>query len=108
MVAAVEESLGLSSASLSLRLSHLYWVVFPEDRRVTLRAHKAEVDVIMAIRLILTYLRRALNITLPGKIDGNFSLASKGGEGGWHMGDEEASEILKRLKEVTADGVHQV
>lgn len=92
---------------MSLRLSHLYWLVFPEDRRLTLRAHEADVDVIMATRLTLTYLWRALDIPLPGKINTYFSSVSERGRSGWRMSGAEISKVVQRLKELREASVNE-
>ena len=91
-----------------LSFSSLYWLVFQKDRRITLQAQAqaADADAIIALHLTFMYLRRALNISLPGKINGYFSLTLKGGQGGWHIGDEEVGEILKRLRKVTRDDLY--
>jgi hypothetical protein len=103
----LRKNLGLSSLSTSLRLSHLYWLVFPEDRRLTLRAHEADVDVIMAIRLTLTYLWRALDIPLPVKINTYFSSVSERGRSGWRMSEAEMSKVVQRLKELREASVNE-
>jgi hypothetical protein len=62
----------------------------------------------MAIRLTLTYLRRALNVPLPGKIEVHFSSCSKRGRSGWHMSEAESAEMLQCLKEVKVADVHKI
>jgi hypothetical protein len=81
-------------------------LVFQKDRHITLQAQAADADVIIAIHLTLTYLRKALNITLSGKINGLFSFTLIGGQGGWHIGDEEDGEISQGLREVIRDDLY--
>ena len=102
----LRKTLGLSPVSMLLSLSSLYWLVPQKDRRIILQAQVADADVIIAIHSTLTYPRRALNVTLPGKINGYFSLTLKGGQGGWHMADEEDGEISKGLREVIRDDLY--
>lgn len=64
-----------------------------------MQAHQTGSDVIMAYRLTITYLRRALKIPLPGKMDVLLSSASKTRETGWHICDKDASEFLERLQQ---------
>lgn len=59
----------LDARLFSLQLGKLYGAFYPEDRRLTLDAHDAGVDVTMTIRLVKTYLLRAFGMPLPGKID---------------------------------------
>ncbi|KAF4423736.1 hypothetical protein F53441_14254 [Fusarium austroafricanum] len=73
--------------------------VFPEARKLTLEAHDAGADVSMAYRLAIAYLRRALGMHLPGKIDSWLSPTVKSGQSGWKICDEEAKDFLARLQE---------
>lgn len=95
-------SLGFSGTDLSLRLSHLYWVVFPEDKAFALRAHDAGVDVIMAYRLVFTYLRKVLDLPLPGKLDSFFSATAKARQSDWQLRDKDLDELLARLQQTPA------
>jgi hypothetical protein len=54
----------------------------------------------MATRLTLTYLWRALDIPLPGKINTYFSSVSERGRSGWRMSEAEMSKVVQRLKEL--------
>jgi hypothetical protein len=58
---------------MPVSLSHLHWSPFPEDRNFCLKAHQADVDVIMAIRVALAYVTRCLGLPLLAKIDYYFS-----------------------------------
>jgi hypothetical protein len=58
---------------MPLFLAHLYWSLFPEDRNFCLKAHQADVDVIMTIRVTRAYVTRSIGLPLPGKIDYYFS-----------------------------------
>lgn len=68
-------------------------------RSVTLEAHDAGADVSMAYRLAIAYLRRALDMHLPGKIDSWLSPTMKSGQSGWKICDEVANDFLTRLQE---------
>ncbi|KAI0546215.1 hypothetical protein F4679DRAFT_558253 [Xylaria curta] len=72
--------------------------MFPEDRKLTLRAHDAGVDVIMAYRLALAYILQVLDMFLPGKID-SFTSTADNSPGGWKIDDDKANALLKRLQE---------
>ena len=67
----------LNARLLSLRLGNLCGAFFPKDRRLTLDAHDAGVDVTMTIRLVKAYLLSAFGMPLPGKIDCHFSSADQ-------------------------------
>ena len=58
---------------MPLFLAHLYWSLFPEDRSFCLKAHQADVDVIMTIRVTRAFVARSIGLPLPGKIDYYFS-----------------------------------
>jgi hypothetical protein len=58
---------------MPLSLAHLYWSLFHVDRSFCLKAHQADVDVIMTIRVTLAYVARCLGLPLPGKINYHFS-----------------------------------
>ncbi|KAI1332068.1 hypothetical protein F5Y16DRAFT_421368 [Xylariaceae sp. FL0255] len=73
----------------------LYGAFFPEDRRLTLDAHDAGVDVTMTIRLVKAYLLRAFNMPLPGKIDSHFSSADRGAKG-WELDAEKLFDLLEK------------
>jgi hypothetical protein len=78
----------LDARVVSLQLAKLYGTLFPEDRRLTLNAHDAGVDVTMTIRLVKAYLLRPFGMPLMGKListspqlivaprDGNWTLGS--------------------------------
>lgn len=68
----LRDNLNVSATSLPLRLSALYWAIFPEDRNTVLRAHSPDADVVMTIRLIQTYFSRALGWPTPGKMENYF------------------------------------
>ncbi|ENH64534.1 hypothetical protein FOC1_g10013806 [Fusarium oxysporum f. sp. cubense race 1] len=87
----------LDARVLSLQLSKLYETLFPEDRRLTLNAHDAGVDVTMTIRLVKAYLLRAFGMPLPGKIDFHFSLADCGAKG-WEL---DVRKLLGLLEKAT-------
>ncbi|KAL6799014.1 hypothetical protein GGI42DRAFT_65537 [Trichoderma sp. SZMC 28013] len=53
----------------------------------------------MAYRLTIAYLRRALGMHLPGKIDSWLSPTVECGQSGWKICDEEAKDFLTRLQE---------
>ncbi|KAI0505128.1 hypothetical protein F5B22DRAFT_652043 [Xylaria bambusicola] len=89
----------LTATTLPLNLDNLYGTVFPEDRKLTLEAHDTGVDVLMAYRLAIAYLRRALDMHLPGKSDSWLSPTMKSGKSGWKICDEEANDFLTRLQE---------
>ena len=72
--------------------------MFPEDRKLTLGAHDAGVDVIMAYRLALAYLLQALDMPLPGKIDSFFTSTADSSLSDWKIDDEKANALLKRLQ----------
>jgi metal-dependent amidase/aminoacylase/carboxypeptidase family protein len=82
---------------LSLQLSKLYRTLFPEDRRLTLNAHSAGVDVTMTIRLVKAYLLRAFSMPLPGKIHFHFSSADRGAKG-WEL---DVGKLLSLLEKAT-------
>jgi hypothetical protein len=58
---------------MPLFLGHLYWSLFPEDRSFCQKAHQADVDVIMTIRVTRAYVARCVGLPLPGKIDYYFA-----------------------------------
>lgn len=95
----LRHQLGLTATTLPLNLANLYSTVFPEDRKLVLEAHDAEADVLMAYRLAIAYLRRALDMHLPGKIDSWLSPTMKSGQIGWKICNEEANAFLTRLQE---------
>lgn len=64
-----------------------------------MEAHDAGADVSMAYRLTIAYLRRALGMHLPGKIDSWLSPTVECGQSGWKICDEEAKDFLTRLQE---------
>lgn len=66
---------------------------------MTLEAYDAGADVLMAYRLAIAYLRRALDMHLPGKIDSWLSPTMKSGQSGWKTCDKEANDFLTRLQE---------
>ncbi|KAJ9139075.1 hypothetical protein NKR23_g8137 [Pleurostoma richardsiae] len=71
--------------------------------KLTLEAHDAGGDVSMAYRLAIAYLRQALDMHLPGKIDYWLSPTMKSGQSGWKICDEEANDFLTRLQEAGVD-----
>lgn len=85
----------LNARLLSLQLGKLYGAFFPEDRRLTLDAHDAGVDVTMTIRLVKAYLLRAFGMPLPGKIDSHFSSANRGAKG-WELNAEKLLSLLEK------------
>ncbi|KAJ0147354.1 hypothetical protein HZ326_10016 [Fusarium oxysporum f. sp. albedinis] len=93
----IRRQMKLDARVLSLQLSKLYGTLFPEDRRLTLNAHDAGVDVTMTIRLVKAYLLRAFGMPLPGKIDFHFSLAGCGAKG-WEL---DVRKLLGLLEKAT-------
>ncbi|KAI0973126.1 hypothetical protein F4678DRAFT_459979 [Xylaria arbuscula] len=73
----------------------LYGAFFPEDRRLTLDAHDAGVDVTITIQLVKAYLLRAFGMPLPGKIDSHFSSADRGAKG-WELDAEKLLGLLEK------------
>lgn len=71
-------TLSFSATAMPLKLSCLYWTLFPEDRDLTLRTHQADADVIMTIRIIRTFFARCLGFPIPGKIDDYFPRLDQG------------------------------
>jgi hypothetical protein len=69
----LRSQLGYPAKEFPLNLANLYGTVFSEDRKLTLEAHDAGADVTMTYRVALAYIRRALGMNLPGKIDSFFS-----------------------------------
>ncbi|KAL7914648.1 hypothetical protein GGI35DRAFT_153776 [Trichoderma velutinum] len=53
----------------------------------------------MAYRLAIAYLRRALGMHLPGKIDSWLSSTEKSDQNGWKICDEDANDFLTRLQD---------
>lgn len=96
---------------MSLRLSHIYWLIFPEDKELSLWVHTADADVTMLSRLTLTYLWRALGVPLPGKFEAfttlGSTLVSNKSRKGWRMSETEMSEQAQRLKVVAEDEAHK-
>ncbi|RYP42225.1 hypothetical protein DL767_000389 [Monosporascus sp. MG133] len=88
----------LDARTLSLGLGRLYGAFFPEDRKLTLKAHDAGADVTMTIRLVKAYLLRAFGMPLPGKIDSHYPSADTGAKG-WEL---EAEKLLDLLEEATS------
>jgi hypothetical protein len=82
----------------------MYWLVFPEDRRLLSRAHDAGADVMMLYRLAIAYARRALHIPLPGKMDNDLSGASEQDETSWRLSDDEVPKILEGLQKLQRGG----
>ncbi|KAG8413959.1 hypothetical protein J3458_011616 [Metarhizium acridum] len=74
-------------------------VLFPEDRKLSLEAYDVGADVSTAYGLAIAYLRRALDMHLPGKINSWLSPTMKSAQSGWKVCDEEANDILTRLQE---------
>jgi hypothetical protein len=57
---------------MNLRLSAIFWAVFPESRDLVVRAHSADIDVLMTIRLMKAYFARCQGDPIPGKIESYF------------------------------------
>lgn len=93
----IRRQMKLDARVLSLQLSKLYGTLFPEDRRLTLNAYDAGVDVTMTIRLVKAYLLRAFSMPLPGKIDFHFSSADRGAKG-WEL---DVGKLLSLLEKAT-------
>lgn len=71
-------TLPFSATAMPLNLSCLHWALFPEDRELTLRAHQADADDIMTIRIIRAFFARCLGLPTPGKIDDYFPRLDRG------------------------------
>jgi hypothetical protein len=69
--ATLRQSLGATSTAdeMSLCLGRVYGSLYPEDRRLLLRAHTADADVVMLVRVIRAYLARVQGLPAPGKIE---------------------------------------
>ena len=71
--ATLRQSLGATADEMSLCLSRVYGSLYPEDRRLLLRAHTADADVVMLVRVMRTYLARVQGLPAPGKIEASCS-----------------------------------
>jgi hypothetical protein len=80
---------------MPLFLGHLYWSLFPEDRSFCQKAHQADVDVIMTIRVTRAYVARCVGLPLPEKIDHYFS------QPGWQIKRQE--QMLEGLQALEID-----
>jgi hypothetical protein len=92
---------------MNLRLSAIFWAVFPESRDLVARAHSADIDVLMTIRLIKAYFARCQGDPIPRKIESYFKR-----ENDWKMtisqlevtADDEAEDEILQADEDERDG----
>ena len=69
-----------------------------------MRAHEADADVILAMRITFAYIRRALDIPLPGKVDSCFSSASGRHQTDWNSSKSKRPKGLQRLRKLKVVG----
>ena len=57
---------------MNLRLGAIFWAVFPESKDLVVRAHSADIDVLMTIRLMKAHFSRCQGDPIPEKTESYF------------------------------------